>query len=153
MCSRRPKLQTFRGIGCKKMDLFNSIHLIKDYVSQALGVGHQTLHIHFGLSIYLFTQLFLGTRRSSSVALLAVALAELLNELLDWAFNGRLLVVDTAGDVVATLAWPMIFYAVGAIRRERWRRDAERRKHIAEMMARLTNGPQQTVRPRRVVLG
>lgn len=149
----RPKLQTFRGIGCNEMDLFNSLHLMKDLISQVLGVSHQTLHIHFGLAIYLFTQLFLGTRRSSLVALLAVALAELLNELLDWAFHGRLLVADTAGDIVATLAWPMIFYAVGTIRRERWRRDAARRKHIAEMMARLTTGPQQPVRPRRVVLG
>lgn len=153
MCTKRRKLQYIQGLGSNEMDLLNSLHLMKDLMSQVLGVSHQTLHIHFGLAIYLFTQLFLGTRRSSSVALLAVALAELLNELLDWVFHGRLLIADTAGDIVATLAWPTIFYAVGAVRRERWRRDAARRKHIAEMMARLTNGPQQPVRPRRVVLG
>lgn len=120
-------------------------------MSQVLGVSHQTLHIHFGLAIYLFTQLFMGTRRSSSIALLGVALAEFLNELLDWVFHGRLLIADTAGDIVATLAWPTIFYAVGAVRRERWHRDAARRKRIAEMMARLTNGPQQDANPQNSV--
>jgi hypothetical protein len=135
------------------MDLIGSVHLVKDMMSQVLGISHQTLHIHAGLAIYLSVQLALGTRRSSSVALLAVAVAEFLNECLDWIFHGRLLVADTAGDIVATLAWPMIFYAVGAIRREQWRRDAARRKKIAEMMARLTNGPQGSARPQRLTLG
>ena len=124
------------------MDLVSTIHLTKDAVSQVFGVSHQTLHIHAGLAIYLLTQLALGTRRASSIALAVVAVAELLNELLDWVFHGKLQVADTAGDIVATLAWPAIFYAVGAYRREQWRRDAARRKSIEQMMERLSFGPQ-----------
>ncbi|NML96177.1 hypothetical protein [Novosphingobium olei] len=129
------------------MNFVTAIHFAKDSIAQNLGVSHQVLHIHAGLAIYIAAQLALGTRRASLAALCVVFGAEFANELVDFLFHGQLLVSDTIQDIVATVFWPLVIYAVGTVRRKQWRREVARRRHFSAMLARLADGSEQVHRP------
>lgn len=83
------------------------------------------LHVHAGLTIYLLTMLAVRRRGGGLIGVQMVAIAEAINETLDWmAGSPRWSVADTVSDVVLTLMWPIAITAVGRFRRQRWQRQA-----------------------------
>jgi len=72
------------------------------------GQTDKFVHVHTGLLIWLLAAVLLKRRLSSWVPLAVVVAAEGANELLDWGFYGHVNRADTAGDIAATLAWPLI---------------------------------------------
>lgn len=93
-----------------------------EQIAVATGVEDQLLHVHTGLLILVLARLF--TRRSfaSPVPLAIVAAAELINEIFDRLHHGRWM-PDTTSDVVNTLFWPLVIFAV-----ERWRSGGRSRR-------------------------
>lgn len=118
------------------MDVVVAYHRLIEQLCANFGIGDQMLHVHVGLGLYLGAQLVLRNRRASFDALLLVVCAELTNELLDRLFLGHWDWPDTISDVVATLFWPTLVYAIGRYRRQRWqRREAYLRQGAALLTA------------------
>jgi len=84
------------------------------------GFTHPMAHLNGGMAIYLGMQVMLRTRRASAIALQAVYGAEIVNELLQYAYYGGWRVDDTIGDVVTTVFWPTLIYLLAHYRRARW---------------------------------
>lgn len=116
------------------MDSIAQYHQLKDLLSNGLGISHHVLHIHAGLMIYVGTQLILGTRRASWVALVLVFGFEGANELLDWVFFGELRLNDTVSDIVATVLWPSILYAASKYRRHKWRAEIRHNRRARKFL-------------------
>ena len=108
------------------MDIAATYHHGIDTFLTVTGMTDKEAHLHVGLAIYVGVQLLLRTRRASFDALIAVAGCELANELMDYFFVGELRVMDTLGDIVATMAWPTVLFMTSRYRRTRWARDAQR---------------------------
>ena len=108
------------------MEILSDYHVFKDAISADLGISHTMLHVHFGLAIYVVVQVLMGTRRASLTALAIVGAAELANETLDALFCSQVMVADTISDICATLAWPLILFGAGKIRRWQWRQTRAR---------------------------
>lgn len=101
----------------------------KDWVSEALGLSKEMLHVHLGLALFLAAALALRTRRRGLlVAWLAVAALQAANEALDardWImWTGSVNWAETARDTVATLFWPTVIALIWAratpLRRAEW---------------------------------
>jgi hypothetical protein len=106
--------------GAPVMGLVDDYHAMIEQIIRDSGMSDRALHTHIGLAIYVSVQLALGTRRSSWVALAAVALAEGANEVMDRIYAGSWRWDDTLGDIGATLFWPVVIVLVGQVRRRRW---------------------------------
>lgn len=102
------------------MDAVADYHSLIDAILAATGMSDKTAHVHAGLAIFLLAQVVLRTRRGSIDALLAVVLAEALNETMDRLFFGSWRWSDTLGDIVSTLAWPTLLVVASRYRRARW---------------------------------
>lgn len=81
------------------------------------------LHVHAGLAIHLLTTITVRRRNSGLIGIQMVAIAEAVNETLDWmAGSPRWSVADTVSDIALTLLWPVAITAAGYYRRWRWQR-------------------------------
>lgn len=90
------------------------------FIEDTSGMTRSMLHIHAGMAIYLGTQFLLRDRRSSIYALVVVVQAELFNEVMNWLHRGSWNWSDTVTDILLTVFWPTVCYAVGTYRRKRW---------------------------------
>lgn len=93
---------------------------MKDWLENDLSVSTDHLHVHLGLFVFLPIALALRHwRQGPLVAWLAVALAQVLNEVLDarvWiAWTGTVNLSEAASDTILTLFWPTVLLFV-------WRR-------------------------------
>lgn len=86
-----------------------------NWIAAETGFGDQLLHVHAGLLIFVLAKLVTRRAFASPVPLACVAAAELINEIFDRLDHGRWM-PDTASDVINTLFWPLVIFAV-----ERWR--------------------------------
>ena len=84
-------------------------------IAAATGFPDALLHVHAGLLILVLARLFTRRPFASPVPLTVVAAAELINEILDRLHHGRWM-PDTTSDVINTLFWPLVIFAI-----ERWR--------------------------------
>ncbi|CAN5196330.1 hypothetical protein BH10PSE13_BH10PSE13_04370 [soil metagenome] len=84
------------------------------------GLTHPMAHLNGGMAIYLGMQVMLRTRRASAIALHAVYGAEMVNELLQYAYYGGWRLDDTIGDILTTVFWPTMIYLLAHYRRARW---------------------------------
>lgn len=96
------------------------------------GFTHPMAHLNGGMAIYLGMQLVLRTRRASAIALHAVYGAEIVNELLQYAYYGGLRIDDTIGDIATTVFWPTMLYLLAHYRRARWEWWTARQRRRAE---------------------
>jgi hypothetical protein len=103
---------------------------LTDTIAAMSGLSRPMLHVHAGMAIYVLTQLLLGERRGSLVAVSMVVLAELGNETLERIYWGSWRLDDTLSDVVTTLFWPTVCLAVSTYGRWRWQRAVQRRAVI-----------------------
>jgi hypothetical protein len=104
------------------MDLVTAYKNLTDAIELATGLSRPMLHLHAGMTIYLATQLLLGERRGSIVALAMVLVAELGNEALNRLYWGAWRWDDTLADIATTLFWPALCFAISATGRRKWRR-------------------------------
>ena len=81
----------------------------KDALAHDLGLSHPILHVHVGLGLYVAAALLLRSF-SSPWPLIAVAVAEAVNEALDRMAFGSWRFADTAGDVANSLFWPLVLF-------------------------------------------
>lgn len=107
------------------MDPIAAYHHMIDAILATTGMTDKEAHFNAGLAIYVGVQYLRRTRRASLDALMTVIACEGLNELLDFLFFGQPRWGDTLGDIAATLAWPVILFAVSRHRRRRWARDGQ----------------------------
>jgi hypothetical protein len=84
------------------------------------------LHVHAGMLIYLVFQLLLGARRGAIVAATAALLFALLYEGVNWLAAEPLGWEVTRGNMVLTVFWPTMCYAVSRLRRGQRARQARR---------------------------
>lgn len=111
--------------------MFAAYHSLIETIIAASGMSDKLLHVHFGLGIYVLTQLFLRTRRASALALGVLLVAELFNEMMDRLYSGSWNWSDTSTDFIATMFWPAILVLVGRYRRNRWNRAMQNRAAMA----------------------
>lgn len=116
------------------MDPITAYKDLTDAIGTVTGLPRPMLHVHAGMAIYVLTQLFLGERRGSVVALGTVMCAELGNEVMNRLYWGSWRWHDTLGDIAITLFWPAACVALGAFGRWRWRRLAGRSRHAVSAM-------------------
>lgn len=109
---------------------------LTDAIALATGFSRPMLHVHAGMAIYVLSQLMLGTRRGSALALATVLAAELGNEVMNRLYWGSWRWDDTLRDIVVTLFWPLACVAVSKFRRWRWSRIAARLPDTVPVWAR-----------------
>jgi len=87
-----------------------------NWIGDGTGLPDTILHLHAGMAILLLARIV--TRRSlgSFIPLSFVALAELLNEVLDRLNYGSWRWPDTTADVLNTLFWPTVICIAVRIR-------------------------------------
>lgn len=80
-------------------------------LARTLGLDHATLHVHVGMVVWVA-----GVAAAGDVGawwpLALVWAAELANEVLDRFRNGGWMWRDTLGDVVNSVLWPTILFAL-----------------------------------------
>lgn len=94
-------------------------------IAQLAG-SDTSAHVHAGMAIYVLVQFVLRTRRASLLALQLVLAAELANECVNRLQYGSWRLDDTCVDIVATMFWPLVLYAMSRYRRHRWASDQAR---------------------------
>ncbi len=102
------------------MDIVGSYAQLTQSIVDFTGMSRSMLHMHAGMAVYMLTQFMLRDRRSSLLALAAVAQVELFNEIMNYLQWGSWRWPDTIADIVLTLFWPLTSYAVSKYRRWRW---------------------------------
>lgn len=126
-----------------------SVELVTTYNHAADAIVSYTrmpralLHVHFGLLIYCVSQLLLGTRRGSLVAVFVTIMLAVFHELMNRFFHGSWRVADTSKDLVLTLFWPTLHYAVSSYRRWIWARQEQLgaiRRPLRRVKAALAHG-------------
>ena len=108
------------------MDPISAYAQFTQDIVNCTGMSRPMLHMHAGMAIYLVSQVMLGTRRGSLLAISMVLFVELLNELLNFLHKGRVYWSDTTQDILLTLFWPVMIYAVSRYRRWRWEQGEDR---------------------------
>lgn len=88
-------------------------HNLKEMTVDFLGISRDTLHIHFGLSIFfLVTIAYRYNSRRLRYAWLAVLATETLNEILDfhdwYLWTGSLNWHESIFDYIQTMFWPSV---------------------------------------------
>jgi hypothetical protein len=81
-----------------------------------LSISHQLGHLNGGLIVYFGVQYLTGPRRAPILPLLAVFLAEFVNESLQAAYYGSWRPADTLADIGWTVFWPCILYVHARLR-------------------------------------
>jgi len=104
------------------MDLITTYNGAIDALVAVSDMPRPLLHVHAGMIIYLGCQLLLGTRRGSLLAVLITVQLALAHELMNRAFHGSWRWEDTSRDLVLTMFWPTMCYAVSRFRRWHWSR-------------------------------
>jgi len=107
------------------MDLIASYNTAIDTIAAFADMPRPLLHVHAGMIIYLGAQLFLGTRRGSLVAVLLTVSLAVMHEVMNRLFHGSWRWEDTSKDLVLTMFWPTMCYAVSRFRRWRWAHRAQ----------------------------
>lgn len=86
----------------------------KDAFAPAGAAARTVAHIHVGLAIYLGVVALRGKGLRSWLGLLAVMVPALANEWMDLAVHGPPIPAwlwrDSMGDVISTLAWPILLF-------------------------------------------
>lgn len=108
-----------------------------DHLVVLLGTSRNMAHVHAGLAIYVIAQLATRDRRASVAALQWVLACAIGNEVLQALAHASPRWSDGMSDVMLTLMWPAILYAVGRHRRRRW----------MALQARIGANPIYTLRP------
>jgi hypothetical protein len=116
------------------MDPITAYKDLTDLVVTVTGLSRPMLHLHAGMTIYVLTQLLLGTRRGSMTALATVLAIELGNEVMNRLYWGSWRWDDTLGDIAITLFWPATCVAVSQFRRWRWSRSTARMPRAAQSL-------------------
>lgn len=91
------------------MKLAKTYHSLLDQFVHRIGVTDTVMHIHAGLAVMLIASLLSRQSLARPLPLIAVVVAELANEILDYLALGRV-ASDTPKDFVVTLAWPTILF-------------------------------------------
>lgn len=102
------------------MDLVTSYYDLILMVKTTSGIPDPLLHMHAGMAIYLVSQMLLGSRRASWMALSIVLEIELFNEVMNYLYYGSWRWADTLQDIALTLFWPTMCVLAGKYRRWRW---------------------------------
>lgn len=79
-------------------------------IGDGTGMVDSLLHVHAGMAVLLATRVITGKRLSTPIPLLVVALAELVNEVLDRLHYGSWRWADTSLDIVNTMFWPTMLF-------------------------------------------
>jgi len=82
-----------------------------DWIAKETGFEDQLLHVHAGLLVLLLARIVTRRPLSSPIPLACVAAAELINEIFDRLHKGRWM-PDTTSDVINTLLWPVLIFAL-----------------------------------------
>jgi hypothetical protein len=106
------------------MDLITAYNDTFDAIIAFADAPRSLLHVHAGMIIYLGCQLLLGTRRGSLVAVILTVQLAVLHEVMNRLFHGSWRWEDTSKDLVLTMFWPTMCYAVSQLRRWHWARRA-----------------------------
>ncbi|WCT73630.1 hypothetical protein PQ455_18800 [Sphingomonas naphthae] len=88
--------------------LVKAYHYAGQVIVTWTGQSDKFVHVHTGLLLWLLAALVLRKPLRSIWPFAIVALAEFVNELLDYVFYSAIDQGDTVADVVATLAWPLV---------------------------------------------
>lgn len=83
----------------------------KVWLANTLQLDHATLHVHVGLLIWVVCVVIAGDI-GAVWPLLVVTAAELFNELLDRLRAGSWRVPDTIADIVNSVFWPFVLFAL-----------------------------------------
>ena len=109
------------------MDLVIVYHDAVERLILLAGVPRAVLCMHIGMGIYLGCLLLLGTRRGSLAAVLGTVLLAVVHECMNRLFHGSWRWHDTTQELVLTLFWPTMCYAVSHFRRWCWTERARER--------------------------
>lgn len=90
------------------MAIASLYHAYTERVLAWSGGSDTTLHLHFGLAIWLVALLVLRRPSGPLIALLAVAMLELFNETMDRLHIGNWDWPNTKHDMLATMVWPTL---------------------------------------------
>ena len=102
------------------MDLVILYKELIDGIVAAADAPRSLLHVHAGMVIYLGCQLLLGTRRGSLAAVVLTVQLAIGHEVMNRLFHGSWRWADTSHDLMLTMFWPGMCYAVSRLRRRRW---------------------------------
>lgn len=83
----------------------------KVWLAQRLGLDHATLHVHVGMVIWVAC-VCIARDVGAVWPLVAVVVAELANEVLDRLRAGSWRVADTLADIVNSVLWPSVLFAL-----------------------------------------
>ena len=108
------------------MDLITTYNDAIDGLVAFTDMPRPLLHVHAGMIIYLGCQLLLGTRRGSLLAVLITVQLALVHEMMNRLFHGSWRWENTSEDLVLTMFWPTMCYAVSRFRRWHWARRTRR---------------------------
>jgi len=107
------------------VELIASYNTAIDAIAAFADMPRPLLHVHAGMVIYLLSLLLLGTRRGSLVAVLLTVGLAVMHEVMNRLFHGSWRWEDTTKDLVLTMFWPTMCYAVSSFRRWNWARRAQ----------------------------
>ena len=102
------------------MDLVASYNQAANALVVFTQMPRALLHVHIGMAIFLACQFALGTRRGSLAAVIVTVQLALFHEAMNRIFHGSWRWADTSYDLVLSLFWPVMCYAVSRFRRRRW---------------------------------
>jgi hypothetical protein len=88
------------------------------WIGDGTGAPDTVLHIHAGMAVLLLTRVLTGRSLATPWPVLAVYVAELANEVMDYFAHGGVM-PDTLSDVLNTVFWPTILFVGLRIRRAR----------------------------------
>jgi hypothetical protein len=88
------------------------------WIGDGTGAPDTVLHIHAGMAVLLFVRVVTGCSLATPWPLLAVYVAELGNEVMDYFGHGSVM-PDTLSDVLNTVFWPTVLFIGLRIRRAR----------------------------------
>lgn len=83
----------------------------KLWLARTLKLDHATLHVHVGMVIWVACVLIAGDI-GAFWPLAVVFAAELFNELLDRLREGSWRIPDTIADIVNSVFWPVVLFAL-----------------------------------------
>lgn len=83
----------------------------KLWLARGTGLDHATLHVHVGMIIWVAGVAVAGDVGAGWPLALVIA-AELVNEVFDRLRVGSWRIADTAQDIVNSVLWPVILFAL-----------------------------------------
>jgi hypothetical protein len=93
------------------------------WIGDGTGAPDTILHIHAGMAVLLTVRVLSGRSLATPLPLLAVYIAEIANEIMDYFVHGRWM-PDTQSDILNTIFWPTVLFVGLRIRRARAPREA-----------------------------